>query len=178
MSSRNVTARSIEEEEFYWFVENLAQFWPENAEHMHSILDPFWFYEFDDTMLVATNPESAGQIVGYVLGAASQRVRTRAYIVFVATHINWRRRGIASVLYKELFARLRNGGISDVCTAVRPDNLPSLRFHESLGFTYSDRARDSVEVGGRLAVRDYRGQGQHRCVLVKHLEDIRSGEED
>lgn len=167
MKESQFTVEPIKEDDFFWFVGNLHLFWPENAEHIRAFLDPFWFYEFGDGMLVARHERDG--VVGFVLAVLAQRVSGRAYVILVAVHVDWRRKGVARLLYETAFSQLRTNNIHEVVTAIRPNNLESLLFHESVGFNYIDRGRPHIELDGRLAVVDYRGKGKHRCVLQKSI---------
>jgi len=166
---KNTIIRLIEEDEFFWLVENLSLFWPENADHMQSILDPFWFYEFGNTMYVAVTKDKLVDIIGLVLGVQSQRDNVHGYIVFVATHVDWRRKGVGTLLYSHLFDSLKEKNIISILTAIRPDNIPSLLFHKSMRFNFYKRRNETTIIDGNLAICDYRGKGKHRYVLEKKL---------
>ena len=71
------------------------------------------------------------------------------HVLTMGTYVRegFRRRGIASRLAAASFASARQRGFEKVFTDLRADNLPSLAFHLSLGFTVVGSARRHARVG-------------------------------
>ena len=82
-----------------------------------------------DLLLVA---EADGQIVGTVIGSWDG---WRAQIARLATHRDWRRRGIARALVQEVERRLRARGAKRVYALVDKRSPPAIPFWESYGYT-------------------------------------------
>jgi L-amino acid N-acyltransferase YncA len=61
----------------------------------------------------------------------------------------WRRRGVGRRLAGQSFAAARRLGYTKVFTDVRADNVDSLAFHLSLGFTIVGTARGQARLRGR-----------------------------
>lgn len=119
---------------------------------------------FSDTCFVA---ELDGGVRGFLLGFLSQTNRDQAYIHLVAVDPDCQRRGIARTLYQTFTQAVRKMGRRRINLIVNPDNIPSLAFHEGLGFQ-ADVA-GTVLVDGTLAVRDYNGPGEHMTPLYKDI---------
>jgi ribosomal-protein-alanine N-acetyltransferase len=93
--------------------------------------------------------EAEGKIVGYVLywllpGAID--------IHNLAVHVDYRRRGIARILLKQVVSEARRQSIIRVMLEVRRSNLPAQRLYEGMGFSatgirkgyYSDNGEDAL----------------------------------
>ncbi len=81
--------------------------------------------------------EVNGEPVGYAYGSAHRprqayrhSVETSAYV-----HENFRRQGIARILYVQLLNSLIEKGFGNAYAGVALPNVASVGFHESLGFT-------------------------------------------
>ncbi len=82
--------------------------------------------------------ESGGKIAGY---AYASRYRERVAYQWsvecsVYIHPDFMRQGIASILYKALFAILRQQGFNNVYAVINLPNDRSVALHEQLGFRY------------------------------------------
>lgn len=71
------------------------------------------------------------QIIGM---AGLRNIAGDADITNVAVDAEFRRRGIAESILKELFARGEELGVSNYTLEVRASNLPAIRLYEKLGF--------------------------------------------
>ncbi len=71
------------------------------------------------------------------------------HVLTMGTYVRegFRRRGIARCVAAASFATARERGFEKVFTDLRADNLPSLAFHLSLGFTIVGNARRHARVG-------------------------------
>jgi len=65
----------------------------------------------------------------------------------VHVHLAWRGRGVGALLIAELISRARGAGKHVMLGAVDAENLPSLRFHERLGF---ERVAHFHEIGHKI----------------------------
>ena len=82
--------------------------------------------------------EENGQIIGY---AYASRYRERIAYQWgvecsVYIHKDHHRKGIASILYKKLFAILKMQGFTTVYTVINLPNDESVALHEKMGFEY------------------------------------------
>jgi ribosomal protein S18 acetylase RimI-like enzyme len=82
--------------------------------------------------------EDGGRIVASVLVQKSGNDKTRWYISDIATHPDYRRRGLARKLTSRAMEHARAYG-AQVCTlSVRADNAPAYNLYRSLGFVHYD----------------------------------------
>ena len=103
--------------------------------------------------VVALNGE---QVVGYV---GSQSVEGEADMMNVATHPDYRRRGIAGELVAYLIAELAEKKVHSLALEVRASNVPAIALYEKLGF---------AQVGRRPNY--YRNPKEDALILKKEWE--------
>ena len=63
-------------------------------------------------------------------------------IMNVAVRREYRRKGVAGRLMKELLSRAEKRGAARFILEVREGNLPAIRLYESLGFLHAGRRRN------------------------------------
>lgn len=78
-----------------------------------------------------------------------------AHIMILATHPEWRRRGLAEWLLEKMIAEMRSVEIRDITLEVRAGNLAAQALYKKLGFE---------EVGRRK--RYYRDNGEDALLLT------------
>ena len=84
-----------------------------------------------------------------------------AHIVVLATHPQWRRRGLAEAVLIEMLAQMRSVDVNEVTLEVRSGNVAAQELYRKLGFE---------EVGRRK--RYYRDNGEDALLLTLfHLQD-------
>jgi L-amino acid N-acyltransferase YncA len=97
--------------------------------------------------------EANGRIVASQTVDPWARVMTHEFdqVATMGTWVSagWRRRGIGRRLAEVSFATARGGGYEKVFTEVRADNLESLSYHFSLGFTVVGTASRHARLHGR-----------------------------
>jgi len=82
-----------------------------------------------DTFLVA---EEGGKVVGYVIGLV--RKWGEGHVVSLAVHPEYRRKGVATALMKELLRRFNDKGVRAARLEVRVSNEAAIKLYEKLGF--------------------------------------------
>ena len=100
--------------------------------------------------------ELDGKIVGYIL---YWLLPDMVDIHNVATHVNYRRRGIARLLLGQVLVQAEAHLIGRVTLEVRRSNMPAQRLYESFGFIntglrkgyYSDNGEDALAMTLELA---------------------------
>ena len=87
--------------------------------------------------------EGDGQLLGYVLGAPSAAGdEPTGWMLSAATAPHVRGQGVAKMLGREVLNEFRRRGIGRVLATVSPDNLPSQRAQQALGFRLVSREAD------------------------------------
>lgn len=97
-----------------------------------------WFVAVENEMIAA-----------YAYGSQFRPRQAYAWTaeVTVYVHSGWRQRGLARHLYSELFAHLRVRGFCTAIAVIALPNEPSVRLHETIGFTHAGVLR---KVGYKL----------------------------
>lgn len=96
-------------------------------------------------------PEAGGVPVGMLLGWA---VVDELHVINVATHPNFRRRGVARALLSTAVERAVHAGARLVLLEVRRSNRAAIELYRGLGFSvmgvrrayYSDNSEDAIEM--------------------------------
>ncbi len=109
----------------------------------------FFLQELQVACARAILAELDGKIVGYIL---YWLLPDMIDIHNLATHVDYRRRGIARLLLGQVLAQAGAQFISRVALEVRKSNLPAQRLYESSGFVttglrkgyYSDNGEDAL----------------------------------
>lgn len=119
---------------------------------------------FRETSFVA---EYDFDITGFLNGFFSQTFSDEAYIHFVGVHPDFRKHGVARMLYEKFFAVTRAAGRNTVRCVTSPVNKVSVAFHQGMGFEIET---GDVEVDGISAHSNYDGKGESRVLFFKRLE--------
>ena len=116
----------------------------------------FFLQELQVTCARSLLAELDGKIVGYIL---YWLLPDMVDIHNVATHVNYRRRGIARLLLGQVLVQAEAHLIGRVTLEVRRSNMPAQRLYESFGFIntglrkgyYSDNGEDALAMTLELA---------------------------
>jgi [ribosomal protein S18]-alanine N-acetyltransferase len=98
------------------------------------------------------------RVTGYVLAS---RAADEAEILILGVHPDFRRRGVAGRLLRELISRLKADGAGSLYLEVRAGNTAAVALYEGLGFTrtglrrgyYADSGEDAVVLRKELGLR-------------------------
>jgi len=109
----------------------------------------FFLQELQVTCARSILAELDGKIVGYIL---YWLLPDMIDIHNLATHVEYRRRGVARLLLSQVLVQAGAQFISRVALEVRKSNLPAQRLYESFGFArtglrkgyYSDNGEDAL----------------------------------
>lgn len=104
--------------------------------------------------------EFKGRIVGYVIGTL--RWSSIGHVISIAVDEAFRRRGIGTMLMKEVMGRLREQGAKVYRLEVRVSNVPASKLYEKLGFR---------KVG---VIEGYYGDGESAYVFMRGVEGLDS----
>ena len=72
--------------------------------------------------------------------------RGRLYIDAIGAAAGYRRSGVATALYREMFDAAKAAGLVEIRTRITPDNDRSLALHESMGFTLRECVEATLEL--------------------------------
>lgn len=162
MSMRNVNIRNAEPRDFYFVTAVINDWW--NGRNMRDMLPKLFFVHFRDTSFIA---QENGDIVGFLNGFFSQTFPDEAYVHFVGVHPDFRKAGIARMLYEKFFDVARSHHRTIVRCVTSPVNKTSIAFHQRMGFEIEP---GDVEADGISAHANYDGKGESRVLFVKRLE--------
>ena len=118
-----------------------------------ALAHPIFFHELGATAMVV---EQDDQLVGFLFGFTSPRGPT-GYVHLVGIHPDFRRRGVASALYKGFEAACVEEGCNQMKAITTTGNAGSIRFHEAMGW---QTERDP----------DYAGRGRARVIFTKPVD--------
>lgn len=117
-----------------------------------ALAHPMFFYELGDLARVV---EDEGLLVGFLFGFLCPDGKT-GYIHLVGIHPDYRRRGVARMLYTAFEEDCRNAGYRMLKAITTLGNESSVSFHRALGWSSAE-------------VDDYAGPGRMRIVFTKAL---------
>jgi len=119
-----------------------------------ALAHPMFFYELGELARVV---EDDGQIVGFLFGFLCPNGKT-AYVHLIGIHPDYRRRGVARMLYTTFEDDCRRAGLKLLKAITTLGNEASVSFHRALGWASSE-------------VEDYAGPGRMRIVFTKQLPE-------
>ncbi len=117
-----------------------------------ALAHPMFYYELGDLARVV---EDEGQLVGFLFGFLCPDGKT-GYVHLVGIHPDYRRRGVARMLYSAFEDDCRHADYKLLKAITTLGNEASVSFHRALGWTASD-------------VENYAGPGRMRIVFKKTL---------
>ena len=96
--------------------------------------------------------EVDGKVVGFIIGDASGWEYgvpdTVGWIDTIGVHPDYQKRGIATLLFKEMVANLRKVGVDTVYTFVEWRSWDLLRFFDRMGFEKGDMIHLQLKLSG------------------------------
>ena len=118
-----------------------------------SLAHPLFFYELGSMAKVV---EHEGVLVGLLFGFIAPGPARVGYIHLVGVHPDYRRRGVARILYQTFEEDCRSQGCFDLKGIMTTGNEAAIAFHKSSGWIATH-------------VEDYAGPARPRVVLQKTL---------
>lgn len=117
-----------------------------------ALAHPMFFYELGDLARVV---EDDGEVVGFLFGFLCPDGRT-GYVHLIGIHPDYRRRGVARMLYTAFEEDCRRAGYRRLKAITTLGNEASVSFHRALGWEAAE-------------IEDYAGPGRMRIVFTKAL---------
>ncbi len=154
--------RNAEPQDYYFVSAVINDWW--DGRQMRDMLPKLFFTHFRETSFIV---EQNGAVVGFLNGFFSQTFSDEAYIHFVGVHPDFRKAGVARVMYEQFFEAAKSHGKTLVRCVTSPVNKPSIAFHLRMGFEIE--AGDAVGDGVSVHT-NYDGKGESRVLFVKKME--------
>lgn len=150
--------RSLSKRDYDHIVQVIDRWWggPTSA-----LAHPLFHYELGELARVV---EHDGILVGFLFGFIAPGPPRTGYVHLVGIHPDFRRRGVATVLYQAFEEDCRQAQCIELKAITTLGNDASVEFHEATGWEKS-------------TVDDYAGPGRARIVLRKTLSAARVGDE-
>ncbi len=117
-----------------------------------ALAHPMFFYELGRLARVV---EDEGLLVGFLFGFICPDSSV-GYVHLVGIHPEYRRRGVARMLYEAFSEDCTREGCRSLKAITTLGNEGSVRFHQALGWSVNE-------------VEDYAGPGRLRIVFTKEL---------
>lgn len=161
----NLKIRNTLEEDFVEIADLAENCSPMETER-NSIYHIFTKF-FKSTSFVAELPSK--EIGGFLLGFISQENPEEAYIHLLCVDPKMRGEHVGKKLVEQFIDELSLKGCKRVYLITKPVNWNSISFYKKLGFL-EDKSRETINILGTNAVKNYNGMGQHMVVFYKLLE--------
>ena len=147
----NLTTRPLSKADYDHIVSVIDRWWggPTSA-----LALPIFFYELGELAQVV---EHHGQVVGFLFGFIAPSGPT-GYVHLVGIDPKYRRKGVASLLYRAFEEAVREAGCASLKAITTLGNEGSVLFHLAQGWK-SEK------------IDDYAGPGRTRVVFTKSLRD-------
>jgi len=145
--------------EFVYFCPPLEYY----QEHVFKIL----IRNFQNTCFVV---ELNGHIVGWQVGFVSQVDKSKYFLWQIGVSQSAQGRGIGKKLLKTVEDEVRNIGCKAIELTIDPENVPSQKLFESLGYSnVNSKIGETVTLNGQTVVKDFYSPGRHFMVYSKEL---------
>jgi GNAT superfamily N-acetyltransferase len=132
--------------------------------HMVHAVCPQLFEHLGDTCVIA---EADGELIGFLVGFASQRLPETGYVHYAGVHPGRRGLGIGREMYGRFADSMRAHGCTRLCAETGTWNVESIAFHRSIGFELEP---GSDVVDGLPVHHDGAGVGFDFVVMVMPLD--------
>lgn len=148
---RELKTRALTKADYDYIVRVIDQWWggPSSA-----LAHPIFFYELGELARVV---EHDGRVVGFLLGFIAPKGPT-GYVHLVGIDPDYRRKGVASLLYRAFEDACRQADCGDMKATTTLGNEGSVQFHLAQGWKSEQ-------------VADYAGPGRARIVFSKRLTE-------
>ena len=121
---------------------------------------------FRSTSFVAELP--SGELGGFLLGFISQENPEDAYIHLLCVDPKMRGKHIGRKLVEKFTEEAALKECKKIYLITKPVNWNSISFYKKLGFI-EDKSRETINILGTNAVKNYNGMGQHMVVFYKSI---------
>ena len=158
----DIKIRSTLEEDFVEIADLAENCGPMETER-NSIYHIFTKF-FRSTSFVAELP--SGELGGFILGFISQENPEDTYIHLLCVDPKMRGKHIGKKLVEKFAEEAALKECKKIYLITKPVNWNSISFYKKLGFL-EDKNRETINILGVNAVKNYNGMGQHMVVFYK-----------
>ncbi|UCD33538.1 MAG: GNAT family N-acetyltransferase [Desulfobacterales bacterium] len=123
----NFEIRKAEPTDHNRIVSVMKDWW--GGRDLTAMLPKLFLIHFHDTALIA---EKEHDLIGFLIGFLSQSHANEAYIYFVGVHPEYRKRGLAKMLYERFFKICQEHQRTTVRACTSPVNKGSIEFHKKM----------------------------------------------
>lgn len=74
------------------------------------------------------------KVVGFLLAYETLLFKNKIVIRHLAVHPDFQKQGIGKKLYNTVIRKAKTRGVEEIETGINPDNLPSIKLHQKVGF--------------------------------------------
>jgi ribosomal protein S18 acetylase RimI-like enzyme len=160
----DIKIRSTLEEDFVEIADLAENCGPMETER-NSIYHIFTKF-FRSTSFVAELP--SGELGGFILGFISQENPEDVYIHLLCVDPKMRGKHIGKKLVEKFAEEAALKECKKIYLITKPVNWNSISFYKKLGFL-EDKSRETINILGVNAVKNYNGMGQHMVVFYKSV---------
>lgn len=160
----SVTIRACGGDDYDRIVAVVDAWW--GGRQMRAMLPRLFFTHFRDTSFVA---QDGSTLAGFICGFLSQALPDEAYVHFIGVNPDYRRRGVARMLYARFADEARQADRHTIRAVTSPRNEVSIAAHRALGFEVVAEGSAGLNFAGLPIRLDYDGPGEDRVVLEKRL---------
>ncbi|MEL7671526.1 GNAT family N-acetyltransferase [Methanobacterium sp.] len=160
----DIKIRSTLEEDFVEIADLAENCGPMETER-NSIYHIFTKF-FRSTSFVAELP--SGELGGFILGFISQENPEDVYIHLLCVDPKMRGKHIGKKLVEKFAEEAALKECKKIYLITKPVNWNSISFYKKLGFL-EDKSRETINILGVNAVKNYNGMGQHMVVFYKSI---------
>lgn len=82
--------------------------------------------------------EMNNKIVGFIFSHETLPFSDKIHVRHIAINPNYQAKGIGKKLYETLINKAKKAGKKEIIATINPDNPPSIKLHEQLGFEVKD----------------------------------------
>jgi ribosomal protein S18 acetylase RimI-like enzyme len=153
--------RNLRPEDYNPIIIHLNDWW--GGRQISDALPRLFFDHFYNTSFII---EQDDQIIGFLVGFLSPSKPDEAYIHFIGVHPDYRKQGVAKILYNRFFDLMRENNRMVVHCVTAPINKISIAYHTHMGFHIKPQEN---EMDGTPYCMDYNGPGRHLVEFEKQI---------
>jgi L-2,4-diaminobutyric acid acetyltransferase len=113
--------------------------------------------------------ECDNQLAGWVFGFFSQNQADLFFLWQIGVKPNMQGKGLGKKLLNYCETHLKEKGCRKIELTVDPQNTPSCKLFEQMGYKNSSTQEVAVLANNQLAVKDFYGAGRHFVLFTKIL---------